>query len=325
MKTSPAIDKGQPPAGSSSSGRLELLLFRLGEARDSKQRELFGINVFKVREIVVAPHITSIVNAPSHALGLANVRGQLIPVIDLPGLAGCVPQTDSKIVLVTEFARTTQAFLVDEVVEIVQLDWKHLLAADNSSSVLLSGVARIDGDAPDSRLAQVLDVEQILRDVFPGSHSNSEKNSSLAKLRLPEGSVVLVAEDSAVARMLVEESLKAMGVQFVALKNGREVWDRLASLHGEAIAQGKRARDKVALVLTDLEMPEMDGFTLTRNIKQDARFSGIPVIVYSSLTGTASEGHASSVGADAYVAKFEPHELADSIGKTLAERHLLPQ
>ncbi len=324
MNISPLTEKNHSVAGQSASGRLELLLFRLGQARDSKQRELFGINVFKVREIVVAPHITSIVNAPPHALGLANVRGQLIPVIDLPALAACDPQTNTQIVLVTEFARTTQAFLVDEVVEIVQLEWRHLLAADSSSSVLLSGVARIDGDTPDSRLAQVLDVEQILRDVLPGGNNNSDKNASLAKLRLPEGSVILAAEDSAVARMLVEESLKAMGVQFVALKNGREAWDRLISLQSEALAQGKRARDKVALVLTDLEMPEMDGFTLTRNIKQDARFAGIPVIVYSSLTGTASEGHASSVGADAYVAKFEPHELADSIAKTLAERHLLP-
>ncbi len=324
MNISPLTEKNPSVAGQSASGRLELLLFRLGQARDSKQRELFGINVFKVREIVVAPHITSIVNAPPHALGLANVRGQLIPVIDLPALAACDPQTNTQIVLVTEFARTTQAFLVDEVVEIVQLEWRHLLAAESSSSVLLSGVARIDGDTPDSRLAQVLDVEQILRDVLPGGNNNSDKNASLAKLRLPEGSVILAAEDSAVARMLVEESLKAMGVQFVALKNGREAWDRLISLQSEALAQGKRARDKVALVLTDLEMPEMDGFTLTRNIKQDARFAGIPVIVYSSLTGTASEGHASSVGADAYVAKFEPHELADSIAKTLAERHLLP-
>ncbi|TAH12804.1 MAG: chemotaxis signal transduction protein CheV [Curvibacter sp.] len=322
MNSAPVPKKTSQANGQSGSGRLELLLFRLGEATDAKQRELFGINVFKVREIVVAPHITSIVNGPPHSLGLANVRGQLIPVIDLPGLTGCVRQTDSNIVLVTEFARMTLAFLVDEVVEIVQMEWKHLLAADSSSSALLSGVARIDGDAPNSRLVQVLDVEQILRNVFPDASTHTDQNSSLTRLRLPEGSVILVAEDSAVARMLVEESLRSMGVQFLAVKNGREAWDRLASFHQEAVAKGERARDKVALVLTDLEMPEMDGFTLTRNIKNDARFSGIPVIVYSSLTGSASEGHASSVGADAYVAKFEPHELADSIGKTLADRRL---
>ncbi len=300
-----------------ADSKFQLLLFRLGDAAGSERRELFGINVFKVREIVVAPEITSIVNAPQHALGLANVRGQLIPVIDLPSLAGCVPKTNSKIVLVTEFARTTQAFLVDEVVEIIQMDWKHLLAADNNSSGLLSGVARIDGDAADSRLAQVLDVEQIIRNVFPNTPMDSGANS-IQKIKLPEGSTILFADDSAVARMLVEESLKTMGVSFVAVKNGKEAWDRLAHIHNDAVNHGKRAKDKVALVLTDLEMPEMDGFTLTRSIKNDARFAGIPVIVYSSLTGSASEGHASSVGADAYVAKFEPGELAEAISTTLA-------
>jgi two-component system chemotaxis response regulator CheV len=299
-----------------AESKFQLLLFRLGDSTGSDRSELFGINVFKVREIVVAPEITSIVNAPQHALGLANVRGQLIPVINLPALAGCVPKTDSKIVLVTEFARTTQAFLVDEVVEIIQLDWKHLIASDNNSSGLLSGVARIDGDATDSRLAQVLDVEQIIRNVFP--NSQTESSSNIQKIKLPEGSTILFADDSAIARMLVEESLKSMGVSYVAVKNGKEAWDRLAQIHSDAVANGKRASDKVALVLTDLEMPEMDGFTLTRSIKNDNRFAGIPVIVYSSLTGSASEGHATGVGADAYVAKFEPHELADAISTTLS-------
>jgi two-component system chemotaxis response regulator CheV len=309
--------KSPTPVSAATDGKFELLLFRLGEDAVSKQTELFGINVFKVREIVVAPHITSIVNAPKFALGLANVRGQLIPVIDLPGLAGCVRQTDASIVLVTEFARTTQAFLVDEVMEIIQLEWKHLLASDGSSAGLISGVARIDGDAANSRLAQVLDVEQILRDVFPGSHGDHPDESEIPEVKMPPGSVVLFADDSAVARLLVEKSLKAMRVPFVSVKNGREAWERLGSMHAQSLATGAHARDKVALVLTDLEMPEMDGFTLTRNIKQDPRFAGIPVIVYSSLTGTASEGHANAVGADAYVAKFEPKELAESLRRTL--------
>ena len=301
---------------SAESSKFELLLFRLGEDANTKQRELFGINVFKVREIVVAPPITAIVNAPKHTSGLANVRGQLIPVIDLPAVAGCTPQTHTGIVLVTEFARTTQAFAVDEVVEIVQLEWRHLLDSDGSGAGLVSGIARLDGDAPDSRLAQVLDVEQILRTVLPQS-----RESNLARdeepIRLPEGSMVLFADDSAVARMMVEESLKSMHIKYEVVKNGKLAWERMASLHAEAHEQGKSTRDKVAVVLTDLEMPEMDGYTLTRNIKQDPRFTGIPVIVYSSLTGTASEGHAESVGADDYVAKFEPHELREAIRKIL--------
>jgi two-component system chemotaxis response regulator CheV len=109
-----------------------------------------------------------------------------------------------------------------------------------------------------------------------------------------------------------------MNVKFEVVKNGKEAWDRLGAMHTLAQSEGKLARDKVALVLTDLEMPEMDGFTLTRNIKQDPRFAGIPVIIYSSLTGTASEKHANSVGADAYVAKFEPKELREAIRNTMS-------
>lgn len=316
-KASHAVQK-QAPA--TTDGKFELLLFRLGESAGAKHSELFGINVFKVREIVVAPQITAIVNAPKFAVGLANVRGQLIPVIDLPGLAGCTPVTHTGIVLVTEFARTTQAFMVDEVVEIIQMEWKHLLAADSAHAGMVSGVARIDGDTPNSRLAQILDVEQILRDVLPGQHGSESGESDVPEVRLPQGTRILFADDSHVARLLVEKSMQSMHIDFISVKNGKEAWERLQAMHSEAVAQGKRARDKIALVLTDLEMPEMDGFTLTRNIKQDARFAGIPVIIYSSLTGSASEGHANAVGADAYVAKFEPQELAESIRATVARR-----
>lgn len=302
-----------------TDGKFELLLFRLGEAADSKNNELFGINVFKVREIVVAPQITSIVNSPKFSVGLANVRGQFIPVIDLPGLVGCKPQTNTGIVLVTEFARTTQAFMVDEVVEIIQLEWSHLLPAEGAHAGMISGVARIDGAAPDSRLAQVLDVEQILRKVYPDSQEFEDDESQAIDIHLPPGSQILFADDSLLARMLVEKSLKSMNANYLSVKNGREAWERLETIHTQAISQGLTAHDKVALILTDLEMPEMDGFTLTRNVKQDARFTGIPVIIYSSLTGTASEGHANAVGADAYVAKFEPRELAQSIRMTLSK------
>ena len=315
-----ASNAPQKQAPVSADGKFELLLFRLGVSAGTKQSELFGINVFKVREIVVAPQITAIVNSPKFAVGLANVRGQLIPVIDLPSVAGCTPMTNTGVVLVTEFARTTQAFMVDEVVEIIQMEWKHLLAADSAHAGMVSGVARLDGDAPNSRLAQILDVEQILRDVLPGQQGSESTASEVPEVRLPQGTRILFADDSHVARMLVEKSMQSMNVDFTSVKNGKEAWERLLAIHSESVAQGKRARDKVALVLTDLEMPEMDGFTLTRNIKQDARFSGIPVIIYSSLTGSASEGHANAVGADAYVAKFEPQELAESIRATVAKR-----
>ena len=108
-----------------------------------------------------------------------------------------------------------------------------------------------------------------------------------------------------------------MGVPYVMTKTGKEAWERLQMLSDQAVAEGGTVKDKVALVLTDLEMPEMDGFTLTRNIKQDARYAGIPVVIHSSLTGSTNESHVKSVGADAYVAKFVAEELGATIRKVL--------
>jgi two-component system, chemotaxis family, chemotaxis protein CheV len=295
------------------------LLFRLGEAQGTNRRELFGINVFKVREILVMPTITAIANAPAHVLGIANIRGQIIPVIDLPAVVGCVPKRGLTILMVTEYARTTQAFAVEEVAEIVRLEWSNVLAAEGNGGDLVTSIAKLDGDAEKSRLAQVLDVEQILRNVMHTSVETITPQSVGTAVSLPEGSIILAADDSPVARMMIEQGLKAMNTPYVMTKTGLEAWERLQSIEAEANAEGKTARDKVALVLTDLEMPVMDGFTLTRNIKQDPRFKKIPVVIHSSLTGTANEAHVKSVGADAYVAKFVATELAATIRQVLTQ------
>ena len=309
------IDERTNLAGNSM---FELLLFRLGEAPGTARRELFGINVFKVREILVMPEVTVMVNAPPTVMGVATIRGQMIPVINLPAVVGCNPTKGLGILLVTEFARTTQAFAVEEVNEIVRLEWKQVLSAEGTGGSLVTSIARLDGNAENTRLAQVLDVEQILRDVFGQSEPTTPTDAALPKLQLPPGTVILAADDSPVARMMLEQGLKAMDVPYIMTKTGQEAWERLEALAAQAAAEGKTIRDKVALVLTDLEMPEMDGFTLTRNIKKDGRFSAIPVVIHSSLTGSTNEGHVKSVGADAYVAKFVAEELASTIRDVLA-------
>lgn len=300
-----------------SNNQFELMLFRLGHAPGTDRRELFGINVFKVREIMVMPTITAMFNAPPHVLGVANIRGQIIPVIDLPALVGCTPTRGHTILMVTEYARTTQAFAVEEVDEIVRLDWSRVLAAEGNGGDLVTSIAKIDGDADTSRLVQVLDVEQILRNVMPPANDDITAEDVGDAIRLPAGSIILAADDSPVARMMIEQGLNAMGVSFVMTKTGQEAWERLQAIETEAQADGQTAQDKVALVLTDLEMPVMDGFTLTRHIKQDPRFRSIPVVIHSSLTGTTNEAHVQSVGADAYVAKFEASELASALRKVV--------
>ncbi|PSJ18352.1 chemotaxis protein [Nitrosomonas supralitoralis] len=301
-----------------ANNKFELLLFRLGEAPGAHHRELFGINVFKIREIMVMPSITEIANAPPNVMGIANIRGQVITVINLPGIVGCTPRKGTSILLVTEYARSTQAFAVEEVNEIARLDWNQVIAAEGKGGSLITSIARLDGDKEGSRLAQVLDVEQILRDVLPSATGNMMPGIIASKIKLPAGKVVLAADDSPLARSMIENALNALNVPYVMTKTGLEAWSKIQSMSDIAATEGKTIQDKVALVLTDLEMPEMDGFTLTRNVKNDQRFKSIPVIIHSSLTGEANENHVKSVGADAYVAKFAAEELADAMRKVLA-------
>jgi two-component system, chemotaxis family, chemotaxis protein CheV len=309
------IDERTKLAG---NNKFELLLFRLGEAPGSGQRELFGINVFKVREVLVMPAITELANAHPHLMGVANIRGQIIPVINLPAVLGCNPNKGLSILMVTEFARTVQAFAVEDVREIVRLEWDQVLPAEHShAGALITGIARLDGVTANTRLAQVLDVEQILKTVMPVSTEEVNREVVGPELALAPDELILVADDSSVARSVIELGLKALGVKYIMTKTGKEAWEKLQALSDEAQAQGKKVTDKVAVIVTDLEMPEMDGFTLTRLVKQDPRFKTIPVVIHSSLTGTTNENHVKAVGADAYVAKFSPRELAGCIRSVL--------
>lgn len=296
------------------SNKFEMLLFRLGGDISGQRSELFGINVFKIREIVAMPAITAMAGSPPNVLGVVNLRGQVIPVIDLPSVVGCVPKTGLNIMLVTEYARTTQAFAVEAVEDIVRLDWNQVLSADGSvAGGMVTSIARLDGDINNSRLAQVLDVESILRSVLPSESADLMPEPGGPTVKIKAGSVVLAADDSFVARSLIEQGLQAMGIPFVMTKTGKEAWEKLQSIHTECQASGTAISDRIALVLTDLEMPEMDGFTLTRSIKQDARFKTLPVVIHSSLSGATNEDHVRSVGADAYVAKFAAEELATTL------------
>jgi two-component system chemotaxis response regulator CheV len=302
-----------------NSNKFELLLFRLGADDKGEHSELYGINVFKIREIVAMPQVTAVAGSQPHMLGVVNLRGQIIPVLDLPSIVGVKPKTGLNIMLVTEFARSTQAFAVESVDEIVRLDWSQVLSAEGSNAGgMVTSIARLDGDVNSTRLAQVLDVETILRKMMP-AEGDEISEEAVGKLPLKPGTLVLAADDSVVARNLIERGLEAMGAPYVMLKTGKEAWDKLQSIADGCKAEGIPVEDRVALVLTDLEMPEMDGFTLTRLVKQDARFAKIPVVIHSSLSGKTNEDHVRGVGADAYVAKFVAEDLANTIRKVMAK------
>lgn len=301
------------------SNKFEMLLFRLGEAPGSDRSELFGINVFKIREIVAMPPVTAMAGSPQHVLGVVNLRGQVIPVIDLPAVVGCVPKTGLNIMLVTEYARTTQAFAAETVEDIVRLDWNQILSADDSMARgFVTSIARLDDDKNSTRLAQILDVESILQRVLPNEAVEVNPGNLGPSVKIRPGSIVVAADDSFVARSMIEQELKALDLPFVMGKTGQEAWDKLLEISAECQSRGIPIHDKVAVVLTDLEMPVMDGFTLTRNIKKDPVLRGVPVVIHSSLTGDTNENHVRSAGADAYVAKFAAQELADVLRTVLA-------
>lgn len=306
-----------------SSNKFELLLFRLGSSSQdgNEEAELFGINVFKIREIVPMQAITTAVGTLPPMMGMVNLRGQIIPVINLSEVMGCKPATGQNILLVTEYSRSTQAFAVESVDEIVRLEWGQVMSAEaNTGGKFITSIAKLDSGANEGKLVQVLDVEQILYDMSPKTKLDihEEKKGSL---QIEEGKIILAADDSRVARTIISQGLEELGLPFEMYKTGKEAWDAINRIEAEMVKEGKSVTDRIALVLTDLEMPEMDGFTLTRNIKHDERYKNIPVIVHSSLSGRENEAHTKSVGADAYVGKFSAPELMDAIARVINKAH----
>jgi two-component system chemotaxis response regulator CheV len=309
------VDERSKLAG---TNKFELLIFRLGEDKNSNTREVFGMNVFKVREALIMPPITPMPGSPQHVLGVANIRGQIIPVIDLPAVVGCVPSARN-ILLVTEYERSVQGFAVEEVEEIVRLEWGRVVSAEKSAAgALVTSLARLDEQEEGCRLALILDVESILRETLPSRFNTGETIANLPPVQIPDGAVVVYADDSTVARRQIEAVLTRCNLPFRGAKTGKEAWECLKNLAQEARAAGTPVRRKVAMVLTDLEMPEMDGFTLTRQMKEDDLLKNVPVVIHSSLSGSANESHAKRVGADGFVAKFVPEELAREVAKALS-------
>jgi len=302
------------------SNKFELLLFRLGAAAQDEKSELFGINVFKLREIMPMTTLTKAAGMKSPLLGMANIRGQIIPVIDLAAVAGCTPTAGLNLLLVTEYARNTQAFAIESVDNIVRLDWSQVHAADTRvSNRNVTSIALLNNDENRDEMALVLDVEQILYDIIPSARNVKNEPIAARSFDFKPGSLAIVAEDSRVARAMLDQGLKAMGIPALMFNNGLAAWEKIKQMAEEAKAAGESIHDKISLVLTDLEMPEMDGFTLTRNIKADRQLKNIPVVIHSSLSGSANEDHVRKVGANGYVAKFEVNELSQVIHQVLEQ------
>ncbi len=297
------------------TNKLEILMFSLGVDNRTGREETFGINVFKVREVMRVPAITRAPEMPKAVEGMVSLRGVLVPVIDLAKYIGI--ETDSKpdIMIVTEYNGHTQGFLVRAVDNILRLDWSAMRVPPQMLVAEMGGLVTAITELKDKRLVMMLDVEKVLSET---GHFDSDETIFKSVQPLGKDRTVFFADDSSVARGQITRTLEAMQVKHISAINGRQAWDELLKLADYADASNRPLKEMVSVVLTDVEMPEMDGYMLTRKIKSDKRFTGIPVLMHSSLSSTSNEQMGKAVGVDEYVPKFEAQKLAQTLARLLA-------
>ncbi|ALQ08984.1 MULTISPECIES: chemotaxis protein [Pseudoalteromonas] len=287
--------------------RLELLLFKL------RGRQRFGINVFKVREVLQCPPLTSMPKSNAYIRGVAHIRGQTISVIDLSMAVGGRPIeniTDS-FIIIAEYNRSVQGFLVGGVERIVNMNWEKIMPPPSGAGrySYLTAVTEIENE-----LVEILDVEKILNEICPVNTEVSADVAASGDIQKDLGErIVFIADDSAVARNQVKRALEPLGVQTELAKNGKEALIRLKEI--AELDCKDNITERVALLISDVEMPEMDGYTLTAEIKADPKLAPLHVILHTSLSGVFNQAMIEKVGADDFIAKFNPDELATAVKK----------
>lgn len=284
--------------------RLELLLFKL----NSRQR--FGINVFKVREVLQCPKLSSMPKLHKVVRGIAHIRGQTISVIDMSLAVGGkrIEDLSTAFIIIAEYNSSVQGFLVSSVERIVNTNWQSIMPPPKGSGRVsyLTAVTQIEEE-----LVEILDVEKILNDIYPVNTTISENVANEIQVENSEDKIIFIADDSSVARNQVKKALSSLGLEIEMAKNGQEALQRLK----EIAAETGDITDKVGVLISDIEMPEMDGYTLTAEIRNAPELKKLHVILHTSLSGVFNQAMVEKVGADDFIAKFHPDELATSVQK----------
>lgn len=283
--------------------RLQLLLFRLAGMQQ------YGINVFKVQEVVPCPPLVRVPMSHAAVCGIAMLRGRVVPVIDLSLAIGQAPEsTAGAYVILTEYSRTVQGFLVAGVERIVDLAWAEVLPPrDVAAGRYLTGIATVGG-----AMIELIDVEKVLAEVV----AREVELSAAALAATREATAqrrVLVVDDSALARRQIQTTLTQLGVGYAAAANGREALSMLSAWAADGCLD-----EQVDLVVSDVEMPVMDGYTLTTEIRRDAALRHLPVILHTSISGLFNADLVARAGADQFIPKFDPDALAHGVSLGLA-------
>ena len=292
----------------SNDNRLDLLLFQLGG------RQRFGINVLKVKEVIPCPAFTHVPQSHSAVVGVAQLRGEALTVVDLSAAIGNLPlaapegENCDGAVIVTEFNRRIQGFLVRKVDRIVVCDWKQVFPppAGSSRDSYITGVAEIDEE-----LVEILDVERILGEVIQSSEE-SALFSAEELAGVVAGRKVLLVDDSSMARHQTAQTLDQLGLEYLTARDGKEALELL-------MGEDEGAHATVEMVISDIEMPEMDGYTLTREIRATPALKELYILLHTSLNGAINADRARQSGADAILTKFVPDELSKEVVKGLTQ------
>jgi len=288
--------------------RLELLLFRLNGP------QIYGINVFKVKEVLQCPPLTILPKSHHVVIGVAHIRSGTIPIMDM-GLATGNPSVGDPqncFVIITEYNTATQGFLVSGVERIVNMNWEeiHPPPKGTGREHYLTAVTEVE-----NKLVEIIDVEKILAEVSPMEEAISDDILETAKNQAPaEAPKVLIADDSKIARKQVSKCLEALGIEVTAMCDGRQALEHLKDM----VASGTNPADYYAMMISDIEMPEMDGYTLTTAVRSDPVMNKLHIILHTSLSGVFNQNMVQKVGADDFIAKFNPDVLASKVAEQVS-------
>ena len=290
--------------------RLELLLFKLGT------KQLYGINVFKVQEVIQCPKLTHLPKSDRRVVGIANLRNKSIPIIDLGLAISNQPIHDikSSFVIVTEYNRFTQGFLVHAVDRITNMNWKDILPPPKGSGKdsYLTAVTHFE-----EKMIEIIDVERVFADIMGvADEVNPDILQDAADMETTVPKHILVVDDSSVARNQIKRVLEKAGIECTQANDGQAGLDVLKGW----VAEGIDLDQKIALVISDIEMPRMDGYTFTTKIRQDPTLDSLYVLLHTSLSGVFNNSMVEKVGANQFIPKFKPNELVGAVLDVINKR-----
>jgi two-component system chemotaxis response regulator CheV len=286
--------------------RLELLVFRLDHP------QLYGINVFKVQEVVPWQSLTKMAGSHPLVLGVATLRGRTMPVLDL-SLAMKLPalqEPEKGHIIITEYNRSVHGFLIRRVERIIHTKWEQVqqLPAKLGRDTYATAVTLIDKE-----LIQILDVEKVLDQVV---HASTDVSAPLTAQKAAAGQRVLVIDDSSVARNQIKRALEQLGIECTLLTDGRQALELIERM----IADGIDIAEHFLMVISDIEMPEMDGYELTTHIRANPRTNNIYILLHSSISGVFNLDMVKRTGANSFIQKYHPDDLARAVLDHLANQ-----